>query len=256
MILHATRHGRADGPPVVLLHAIGASCAMWQRQLDLLSDRLQLVTIDLPGHGDSPLPAEGATAASFARDVIDTLDALGLERVVLVGLSLGSMIAQCVAAAAPDRISALVLSNGIGFAPDPVRAIWAQRLADAQAGGMASTVSSTLERWFTPDFLAADPPEVQPIARQIAATPIAGFAAAARVIMALDNRDALARITAPALVLAGEFDTASPPQAVRLVADAIPDARFETLPAGHLMNVELAEAYSARLLTFLQKTGK
>lgn len=226
---------------------------MWAPQLAALAKQYHVVAIDLPGHGQSELPAPDTGIAGFASDVIETIDALGIDRFALVGLSLGSMVAQRVAAELQDRVTALVLSNGIAFAPDPVRAIWDGRIAEAEAKGMAATVEGTLARWFTPAFREANPtPEpVSAMAATIASTPLPGFLAAARGIAVLDNRDILPRITTPTLVLAGEMDVASPPQAVRPIADAVPGALFETLPAGHLMNLELADAYTTRLAAFL-----
>lgn len=256
MILATQVTGDQRKPTVILLHAIGTDASMWTPQLSALAARYHIVAIDLPGHGKSAVPSGDPGIAGFADDVIETVDALGIGRFALVGVSLGSMVAQRVAARLQDRISALVLSNGIAFAPDPVREIWNARIADAQANGMAATVEGTLARWFTPPFLEAKPTPapVMAMAATIANTPLDGFLAAARGISTLDNRDCLPLITARTLVLAGDLDTASPPQAVRPIADAVPGARFETLPAGHLMNLEIADAYSTRLLNFLETT--
>ena len=248
--------GEAGRDVVVLLHAIATDRSMWAPQLSALATRYHVIAIDLPGHGQSDLPAPRAGIAGFADDVIETIRSLGINRFALVGLSLGSMVAQRVTATLQDQVTALILSNGIAFAPDPVREIWNERMIEAEDSGMAATVESTLARWFTPRFLESSPtPEpVTAMAKTIASTPLPGFLAAARGIAALDNRDCLHRIVTPTLVLAGEMDGASPPQAIKPIADAIPEALFATLPAGHLMNLELADAYSARLLEFLGGT--
>ena len=113
----------------------------------------------------------------------------------------------------------------------------------------------TLSRWFTPEFLASEAETtadtVARIGQLIADTSVAGYCQAARAIAALDNRAALATIAAPTLVLAGEGDTAAPPEAVAALAAAVPGARYKVLPGAHLVNDEHAETYTRLLAEFV-----
>lgn len=253
--LHLTDSGPADAPVLVLLHAIATSSAMWEPQIAALSRRFRVIAVDLPGHGQSPALAGQPSVADFADAVADALAPLCAEPAVYVGLSFGSMIAQQIGARHPGRVAGLVLSNGVAYAPPPVGAAWQDRIAAAEAEGMASQVGPTLSRWFTPEFLAnADQANAEAVARigqLVADTTVEGYCQAARAIAALDNRALLPTITVPTLVLAGEGDTAAPAETVATIAAAIPGARYQVLPGAHLVNIEHSETYTRLLAAFV-----
>lgn len=257
--LHLVESGPRDGPVLVLLHSIATSAAMWEPQIAALSPRFRIVAPDLPGHGASSIPDGEPDVAGYATAVMAALAPLRLKPAIFVGLSFGSMIAQVIGAHHSRHVAGLVLSNGVAYAPPAVRSAWEDRIADAERHGMASQVESTLARWFTPEFLAsgtqAGAGSMSRIAKLIADTPVAGYAKAARAIAALDNRPLLGTIAAPTLVLAGERDTAAPPEAVAAIAAAVSDARYQTLPGAHLVNVEHPETYSGLLAAFADKIG-
>ncbi|TMD45324.1 MAG: alpha/beta fold hydrolase, partial [Chloroflexi bacterium] len=104
---------RVDGPPdapvLVLSHALGLSLAMWDPQLERLTQVLRVVRYDHRGHGGSPVPPGPYTIEVLARDLIHLLDRLGLNRVSFCGLSLGGMVGMWIASNVPERIDRLVL---------------------------------------------------------------------------------------------------------------------------------------------------
>lgn len=245
-----TEAGDSSNPTVVLLHAIATNAAMWEPQLARLARQFHVIALDMLGHGASPPAPPGASFADYALAVLQTLDALGIRQASFAGLSFGSMVAQRLVSIAPDRVTALALSNGVALATDSVRQAWGERIFATVLEGPESQVQPTLERWFTAPFRAAHAAEVARIGEMIAATSKEGYVAAAHAIMTLDHRELLSHIAAPTLVLAGEFDHAAPYDAVRAIADAIPGAKFVALRAAHLMNIEIAEEYSAVLAGF------
>lgn len=253
--LHLTESGPAEAPVMVLLHSIATSSAMWEPQIAALSGQFRVIAVDLPGHAQSPALAGELSMADYADAVTDALAKVFAGRAVFVGLSFGSMIAQQIGARYPDRVAGLVLSNGVAYAPPPVGAAWQDRIAVAEAQGMASQVGPTLSRWFTPEFLGkgdeATTDAVARIGQLIADTPVQGYCQAARAIAALDNRALLSTITAPTLVLAGEGDTAAPAEAVATIAAAIPGASYRVMPGAHLVNIEHAGAYTRLLAEFV-----
>lgn len=249
--LAAHRAGDVGAPPLVLLHSIATSGAVWHPQVAIWARRHHVIALDLPGHGDSPALPEGADFGDYAGAVAATLDALGIEAAAMVGLSFGSMIAQRFAIDFPERTRAIVLSNGVAFAPQPVSAAWQERIADAERNGMLAQADATLGRWFTPPFAAAAPQTLDWVRGLIAETTLAGYVGAAQAIARLDHRAMLGNIRCPSLVLAGEEDAAAPHVAVRTIADAIPGATFHALPAAHLMNVEVPTDYTETVGAFL-----
>lgn len=97
-----------EGMPVVLLHGTSANHAVWEPVAEALASRARVVSLDQRGHGRSDKPKVGYDGVSFADDVISLLDALGMERVVLAGHSLGARNAVIVAARHPERVAAVV----------------------------------------------------------------------------------------------------------------------------------------------------
>ena len=122
-------HGRAiayraagDGPPLVLLHGIGSGSASWEAQLDALSAGFHTIAWDAPGYGGSdPLPGETPPKAAYGDAVADLVVGLGLERVHLLGHSLGGLIAASFAARHPGRVSSVILSDAAAGVPEQPR---------------------------------------------------------------------------------------------------------------------------------------
>lgn len=255
--LHHRIWGNDAAPPVVLLHAIGTSSAMWTPQLLSWGSRFRIITLDLPGHGGSTLPPSDATFGDYAASVAATLEQLGIRSAAVVGLSFGSMVAMRLAHDRSDLVSSLVLANGVAIAPPPVRRAWAERIATVQTGGMSAIVAGTLERWFTPAFAAAAPMTVEAVGNLVRATRPDGFCAAAQAIATLDQTALLGAIGCPTLVVAGSKDAAAPPEQVADIARAVPGARLIELDAPHMSNIECADAFSEGVGAFLSEvTGQ
>jgi 3-oxoadipate enol-lactonase len=198
-----------------------------------------VVCIDLPGHGASAAPTGPMTMADYADQVVDALDRLGVERAAIVGLSLGGMVAQALALAHRERVSALVLAHTSARTEAAVREIWERRFEQFERDGLDAQIEPTLERWFTRAFARSCPMTVAWVAAQMRATSAAGYATAIRAIQSLDHRDRLAQIKMPVLVVAGECDVAVPPAMATVMAERMPGAEFVVLnDAAHLGNVQ------------------
>lgn len=249
MSLTYQRCGRRGAPAVVLLHPIATCARLWQPLLPALAEGFEVLSVDLPGHGDSA--GVGAQDMDgFGQALLATLEAAGLDAAVLIGVSLGAMVAQAAALAAPARIRGLVLAHTSARTMPGAREAWEARSRAAAGQGMDAQVPGTLERWFTPAFRAAAPLTLGWVAAMVRATPLPGYLAAIRAIQGLDYLDALASLPVPALVLAGECDTAVPVEQTRAIAQRLPRAVFEVLPgAPHLGNVE-------QPLVFLERIGR
>jgi len=246
--MSAVLSGRTAGantrPAVVLLHAIATSSALWDPQIEVLAERFHVIALDLPGHGRSAAPPFAGSIEDYAVAVLATLDAMGVERFGVVGLSFGSSIAQAMAVMARERVTSAVLAGGTAYPPPPVQEMWRGRAAGARRDGMGGQVDDILARWFTPAFLVSAKARVDTIRQLVLATPAEGYALAAEAIAGLDNRAILSRITCPTLVVAGEHDVAVPIEALETIARAVPNSRLERVNAAHLMNVEAARQFT------------
>lgn len=239
------------GPWVLLAHSLASDLSIWDEQATALQDRYTVLRCDLRGHGGSSAP-EGAYAfPTLVADIVGLLDALAVPVVDYVGISMGGMLGQHLALAAPERVRRLALVSTTSCIPAEGRSLWDERIADVSRQGLAAQVGPTLERWFTAPFRAAHPEIMARIGGLIGSTPTAGYIGWGRAIATLDVTARLAEIRCPTLVIAGRQDAGTPPGAGRAIADRIPAARFELLEASHLCNIEQAAAFNALLAEFL-----
>jgi len=150
---------------------------------------------------------------------------------------------------APERVERLVLCNTSAHLPG--RELWNARIEAVRATGMAAVAPQVLERWFTAGFRARASEAVEKVRQMLLTTPAEGYAACCAAIRDMDQRETIASIRAPTLVVVGSRDPATPPEHGRAIADRIRGARVIELPAAHLSNVEAAEAFNEAVLGFL-----
>ncbi|MFZ2526714.1 MAG: 3-oxoadipate enol-lactonase [Rhodococcus sp. (in: high G+C Gram-positive bacteria)] len=237
--LHYEQYGDPSAPAVLLLGSLGSDLSMWEPQIAALSPLAHVVAVDHRGHGTSPVVAGPYTMADLGGDVVAVLDALGLDSVHVVGLSLGGAIGQWLAAHHPTRVRTLtLLCTSAAFLPaDP----WRERAATVRTAGVASIAEAIVGRWFTPELAERDRALVDRHVAMVSATDDEGYAGCCEALAGWDGRGDLARIVAPTLVVAGTQDPATPPGTMRQLADGIAGAEFRVLdPAAHLASVEQA----------------
>lgn len=238
------------GRPVLLLHPVGLDGSFWDSLSARLNGSFRVVAVDLAGHGDSPPAARPGRMADRVADVVELIEHLNDGPAILVGLSFGGMIAQQVALARPDLVSALVVAGCGGRIAAEARGAILKRGEDAEAGGMEAVVDSTLERWFNPPYLST--PEVARVRARLLSDSPSAWAAAWEAIAEHDVLDRLGGLDKPVLVVAGEHDLAIPLDAMRALAAAIPGSRLLVLPgAPHMMQIECAEEFNAGVSDFL-----
>jgi 3-oxoadipate enol-lactonase len=162
---------------------------------------------------------------------------------------MGGMVGQWLGANAPERIERLVITNTSSYFAD--KNAWNDRLKLVREKGVAAFAGPNMERWFTKGFLERAPQAVAPIRDMFAATALEGYIACGEAVRDMDHRDLLPKITAPTLVIAGRHDPATPPEANEYISNHIPGAKYATLDAAHMSNIEQPEAYTKAVLGFL-----
>jgi pimeloyl-ACP methyl ester carboxylesterase len=244
-----------EGAPLVLLHAFPFSRQMWQFQYDGLTTQMRLVTPDLPGFGESPVPDEAPDLAVMADGVLGVLDRLGLGRVVLGGLSLGGYVAMEILRARPQAVSALVLADTKASADSEEGAANRRRMADLleekrSTRVLAHDVLPTL----VGETTRQEHPETVAWLREIVedADPL-GAAWAQRAMAARrDSFETLRRVEVPTLVVVGDQDELSPPSDARAMVDAVPGAQIAVIPgAGHLTAAETPDEFNSVVCDFV-----
>lgn len=251
--LHIRDEGPRDGRVVMFGNSLGTDLRVWDALLPLLPAGLRIVRYDKRGHGLSD-----ATPAPYAMDqlVADAealCDGLGLRDITFVGLSIGGLIGQGLAAKRPDLLRALVLMDTaarIGTAQ-----MWQDRIDTITRDGVAALADPILERWFTPRFRDTNP-EFSLWRNMLTRTPVAGYTGCCAAIAAADLTEGTRALTLPVMAMAGDRDGSTPPDLVRATADLC-GADFHLIAdAGHIPCVEQPEATAKLLTDFLERTAR
>ncbi|MBX6374559.1 MAG: alpha/beta hydrolase [Acetobacteraceae bacterium] len=247
--------GRADAPVVVLLHGVGANSLHWRHQYAGLSDRFRVIAWNAPGYMLSDgLRTETPDCGDYARALEDFAEALRLPpRFMIVGNSFGSRVAQCFAAAHPERVARLVMTGtaiGARAMTEAQRAevMEARRRQVATGGyGFGARVAALLGPGASPELVA----EVQEVLR---ATNPRGFLGGVHSgIAGYYSPEFAARLTMPVLLIQGSEDRVTPhARNAAVLLPLLPNARLEMLEGiGHLPEVEVPERVNALLRAFL-----
>lgn len=245
-------HRSGRGPAVVLLHCLGVDHRIWDEAARALSDTHEVIRYDFPGHGDSPVPASGYSVEDLSAQLGDALTAAGLNKVSLAGISLGGLVAQHFAAVNPNRTERLILIDTTPRYSDMLRGMWAERAAAARNKGVSAMTGPLLDIWFTPAFVAKDPPGVRYVRDCFTRTSGEGYALACEALAGADLRPLVPRIAAPTTVVCGTEDIPEFIAAANWLHDQIAGSRLEWLsPARHCSILEQPEAFIGLCRSFL-----
>jgi 3-oxoadipate enol-lactonase len=241
IVLHHEVLGPREAPVLVFANSLGSDLRIWDGVAPAFADRFRVVLYDKRGHGLSDAPSGPYTLDDHLRDLLGLLDHLSVADASVVGLSVGGMIAQRMAAQAPDRVRALVLCCTAARIGTPET--WAERIASVERAGVESVVPGVLERWFTPAYRRDRSEACAGWANMLARTPVQGYAGTCAAIRDADLTGDARAIAAPTLCIAGDQDGSTPPDLVRGTAERIPGARFALIAgAGHIPCIEQPEA--------------
>lgn len=233
------------GAPLVFVHGWTADRHRWDHQVEHFSTGRRVIRLDLRGHGESG-GAGSRTIEDLARDVLALLDHLEVDRCVLVGHSMGGMIAQIIALSHPGRVERLVLVNSIG------------RMTYSRGRGLLMAVSTrvpfkvfvaaNIQRAFAPGYPRE---EIRAYVRASAATPREVVMTCYSAMRAFDVLDRAGEIGVPVLLVHGYHDIQLPVRQMLRLAKACPDATVRIIDAGHELPVEKPAELTAALDAFL-----
>jgi len=252
--VHYADEGDPNGAPVVFSNSLGTDFRLWDQLLPHLPKGLRLIRYDTRGHGLTTAPEGDYFMGDLVADAAALLDHLKVKDCVFVGLSVGGIIAQGLAAERMDLVRAIVLSNTA--AKIGTKDMWQDRIEAVRKGGIEALEESILDRWFAARFRREKPATLAGWRHMLCRTPVAGYLGCSAAISETDLFESTARLTLPTLAIAGAEDGSTPPDLVRETADLIKGSRFHLIRgAAHLPCVEQPEEYAAILTTFLQEQG-
>ena len=241
------------GRPLVLLHGAFEDNRTWGRQLADLSDEFTVIALDLPGCGSSDDPPPSWTTADYGDHLGDILNALGLLRPTVLGLSFGSVYALALYRQRPDAVGALVLVSAYAgwagsLSPEEVR-----RRVEQSEREMTAPVDHIVENWLPTLLTPAAPSEVVDlVSGMIRDFHPAGMRPALHALGAVNLGGVLGTITVPTLLVYGDADVRSPADVVgEDLHSRIPGSTMVVIPgAPHLVNLEQPEAFNAAVRQF------
>jgi 3-oxoadipate enol-lactonase len=243
-----------SGPPLILIHGIGASRHSWDGLVQHLRGEFRCISYDLRGHGKSPKPAPPYTLD----DLVDDLEALraelGIERAHVAGHSLGGMIGPAYALRHPSRVASLGVYSTAAFrtAEDStkVKAV----VAAMRSNGIAPVLETLKERWFTPEFAARRPEVIERRMQQVIDTDKEVFLSVFDIYAGTEMAPWISRVGQPSLVLTGEHDGGCPPRLNQEIAQAMPAAELCVLPRlRHAILLEAPDEVAPPVLSFLRR---
>ncbi|MGO1118351.1 3-oxoadipate enol-lactonase [Rhodovibrionaceae bacterium A322] len=257
-VLHYRDEGGASALTLVFSNSLGTDFRIWDVLIGRLKETLgcpiRTICYDKRGHGLSTAPESPYEMADHVGDLEGLLDYLNVSQAVVVGLSVGGMIAQGLAAKRPDLVKGLVLCDTaarIGTVE-----IWEPRIAAVTAGGIDSISDAILERWFSEDFRANRTDELAGYHAMLTRTPKSGYLGTCYALMNTDYSDSTRNLKMPTLCLVGSEDGSTPPDLVKATADMIDGASFAEIEGiGHLPCLEAPEAVLLLLTDYLTENG-
>ncbi len=246
-----------NGPWLTMSHSLACNLHMWDPQMPVLTGRFKVLRFDTRGHGQSSAPTGEYTLDQLADDVKGLFDALNIKQTHWAGLSMGGMIGQAFALKYPGVFQSMVLADTASRRPPEAAQMWGDRIKVAREQGMEALVESTLARWFTEPYRNSHKDVMSRISNDIRSTPAAGFIGCCHAISRLDYLDRLKEIRIPALIMVGEHDHGTPPEAARVIQQNLPGSELKIIPsAAHISNVEQAQVFNDAITSFYARIAR
>ncbi|MEM9371586.1 MAG: alpha/beta hydrolase [Pseudomonadota bacterium] len=242
-----------SGPPLFLIHGIGAARDTWRFAMPLLARHFTVVSYDLRGHGSSPLPDGAFGLDELVADLERLRARTGIERAHFAGHSLGGMIGPAYARAYPDRVLSLGLLSTAAFrTEDDSKKVWAVVEA-MEAKGVPEVLQTLIDRWYTDDFIATHRDIVDRRLKQVIDTPAEVFLNVFRIYAGTEMAPWLHQVTAPSLILTGENDGGCNPRLNRLIDQALPQSQLVILPKlKHSILLEAGQEVAEQMVSFIE----
>ena len=245
-----TENGGGPATPIVFLHGVGSDKSVWAPQLEHFGHTRRALAFDYPGYGESDLVAD-ATRDDFATAILAGLDALGVERAHICGLSLGGVIAIAMHAAAPERCASLILADTFAVHPEG-QAIHDRSVDASRNAGMREIAEQRVSALLAP----ATSGEIRSdVIETMSAIDPEAYRLGARAVWLADQRERVTAIEVPTLVIVGTLDAITPPSLSDELASLIGGARVERMEdASHLANLDRPDEFNRLVDEFLWQT--
>lgn len=247
-------HLGAHQNTLVFIHGMGLDLNLWQEQVKSLGTDYQIITYDLLGHGLSPHAPSDISLHTLAEQLRQLLLHLHLEKVHLIGFSLGGLVARVFATQYHHRLASLTIMSSVFDRSQGLRESILTRLVEVERHGPSANIDQALARWFSPLYTQTHTPYLLQLRAKVLANHALSYSRCYRLFAQGDNavQDKLKKITCPTLVTTGALDPGSTPAMSHALAAKINSAKVSILPeARHMMPVEKASQVNALIEEFI-----
>lgn len=252
--LHYDESGVPIGPPLVFINSLGTDLRIWDEVVPHFSHDARIVRYDQRGHGLSDCAAGPYRLHAQTEDLTCLLDHLQIATAILIGISIGGLIAMDFALTQPERVSALVLCDTapkIGTAE-----MWTARIETVKAQGLESVGDAILTRWFANEFVQLNPTAYRGYFNMLTRMPLPGYIAACEALREADLTNDVHQIKTQTLAVCGSQDISTPPSQMREWVSQLPKARLDVIVgSGHLPCIERPTELAALIRGFLREAG-
>jgi 3-oxoadipate enol-lactonase len=242
-----------EGPPIVFVHGLGGTGNVWFAQRVGLAKYFKVVTLDLPGSGRSDKTGRDYSIEKWVDQLAGLADAVGLDRFVLVGHSMTTVVAQKFAAKYGTRLKALVLCGPLTELAAPAKEAFTKRAETVERDGMTAVVDGILAGALTAAAREGGNASLAGLYRALLlANDPAHYAGHIRALIAGSAKSDQPQIAVPTLILVGDQDSVTPLSLCRPIRDAIKDCCIRVIPGtAHLTMLERPAEFNAALVQFL-----
>ena len=251
VVLHHEICGAAGRPVLVFANSLGTDFRIWNAVVGRLGEQYRVLRYDKRGHGLSEATPAPYAMTDHVNDLAALLDHYRIENAAVVGLSVGGLIAQGLAALRPDLAAMLVLcdtAHKIG-----TDELWNARINAVLNNGIEFVADGILQGWFTPAYRSPDNPDYIGHRTMLVRSPVEGYVGTCAAIRDADLTESTRALKIPVLCMVGDQDGPTPPDLVRTTANLIRGAEFRIIAdAGHIPCVEQPEAVAKLIDTFLK----
>ncbi len=242
-----------SGPPLILVHGIGAARNTWAKLLPVLTPHFTVVTYDLRGHGASPMPDGEFGLDELVADLERVRERSGFEQVHVAGHSLGGMIGPAYALKYPERVQSLGILSTAAFRTEDDSAKVLGVVRAMEEKGIPNILPTLTDRWFTDDFIAQHGDVVERRLAQVIGTDADVFLNVFRIYATVEMSPWLHEVNTPSLVLTGENDGGCNPRLNRQIDAALPHSELVILPEyKHSLLLEAGEIVAEHIKRFIQ----
>ncbi|UUM29675.1 alpha/beta fold hydrolase [Vibrio japonicus] len=249
-----------EGDTVIFIHGVGLDKSMWGGQVAGLQKHFHIIGYDMLGHGESPEPQSEATIEAYANQLERLITELKLDKpITVVGFSMGGLVARAFALKYAHRIDRLVILNSVFNRTEEQRSSVLSRCKEVKKLGPGANVEAAIERWFSKEYRAASPAQIDAFRERIVTNSKNGYLQTYQLFGENDNYGVsqLDTLSIPVLVATGELDVGSTPEMAYELARNLPNAQVVVLDQQrHMMPVEAPHQVNDMLLAFIQGKPK